>query len=240
MTHLENKHIDLITTAVVVLGQHFLCWNISMWHSHPRLFTATFCFCGVCKKTVHSISILLFKQSVKGEGSAHWPTATSICVTVSVFGSVRVCVCVLNSRSNPHLLHWFTPNPPPRITSWQNDSPLWPIETQHTAFDWPAEVAINPPAGLVAQLPQVRQNPNLLPPRAHSLPFSPTLGSFPPSFASLNYSSEYISCHNRKEKSIKQPNWNTEDTVLGPAPNQTICNFKTNWLLSNPTTMFLG
>lgn len=164
MTHLGNKHIDLITTAVVVLGQHFLCWNISMWHSHPRLFTATFCFCGVCKKTVHSISILLFKQSVKGEGSAHWPTATSICVTVSVFGSVRVCVCVLNSRSNPHLLHWFTPNPPPRITSWQNDSPLWPIETQHTTFDWPAEVAINPPAGLVAQLPQVRQNPNLLPP----------------------------------------------------------------------------
>lgn len=147
-----------------------------MW----RLFNAIFCFCGVCKKTVRSITMLLFKQSVKGEGSAHWPTATSICVTVSVFGSLCVCVCVcgINSRSKPHLLHWFTPNPPPHLTSWQNDSPLWPIERQHTAFAWPVEVAINPPAGLVAQLPQWDKTQISYPPVHTLFSLSPPLGPF--------------------------------------------------------------
>lgn len=96
----------------------------------------------------------------------------------SVWQWVCLCVCVLNSRSNPHLLHWFTPNPPPRLTSWQNDSPLWPIETQHTAFDWPAEVAINPPAGLVAQLPQWDKTQISYPPVHTLFPHPPPLGPF--------------------------------------------------------------
>lgn len=173
-----------------------------MRHLWLRLLNTIFCFCGVCKNTVRSISMLLFKQSVKGEGSAHWPTATSICVTVSTFW-ICVCVCVLNSRSNPHLLHWFTPTPPPHLTSWQNDSPLWPIETQHTASAWPAEVAINPPAGLVAQLPQWDKTQiSYPPPRPPCTLFS--LISHPwvrsSILASLNYSSEYISCHSRGAK----------------------------------------
>lgn len=52
--------------------------------------------------------MLLFKQSVKGEGSAHWRTATSIRVMVFVCA----CVCRLNSWWNPHLLHWFMSHPP--------------------------------------------------------------------------------------------------------------------------------
>lgn len=66
---------------------------------------------------------------------------------------VHVCLCCLTSRSTLHLPHWFgpcthsPPPPPPHITSWQNDSPLWPIETPNTqSFAQPIEVAINPPA----------------------------------------------------------------------------------------------
>lgn len=122
----------------------------------PREPTA--CFCGVDLRRAHSITILLFKQPVRAEGCAHWPTATSICVTVSVF--VCACVCFLTSPSTPHLLHRFTLNlTPPSpfkshlLTEWQptppHPPPVLKLSTQPVPM--PGEVAINPPAGLLAQ-----------------------------------------------------------------------------------------
>lgn len=110
------------------------------------------CFCGMDKRRAHLITMLLFKQPVRGEGSAHWPTASSICMTAGVF--VCACVCFLTSCSTPPPLPWLTPNlipphpsisPPDRMTAHSALS-----KTQHTASAQPTEVAINPPAGLLA------------------------------------------------------------------------------------------
>lgn len=64
-----------------------------------------------------------------------------------------MCVCCLTSRSTPHLLHWFTPNLTPLtlqshlLTDWQPTAPY----RNSTHSQCPAcEVAINPPAGLLA------------------------------------------------------------------------------------------
>lgn len=106
---------------------------------------------------------------------------------------VHVCLCCLTSRSTPHLPHlphWFgpctrsPPPPPPHITSWQNDSPLWPIETPNTqSFAWLVEVTINPPhpGGLLAHwvIPLLWDPCHFFPSMRRLLPHPPPEGFDP-------------------------------------------------------------
>lgn len=156
-----------------------------------------------------------------------------------------VCVCararVLNSRSNLHLLHWFTPTPPPHLTSWQNDSPLWPIETQHTASAWPAEVAINPPAGLVAQLPQWDKTQISYPPVHTLFSHPPPLGPFfQPCFSELLEWIHQLSLQRRAKQQATKLQRRRHHIKFGIKSNKVSAILKQSGFFSNPTNLLLN
>lgn len=133
---------------------------------------------------------------------------------------VHVCLCCLTSRSTPHLPHWFgpctrspPPPPPPHITSWQNDSPLWPIETPNTVFCpacWGSHQSPPthppPPRRTPGPLgyPTVMRPLSFFSLHAPPSPSSPTQRVRSSTVASLNYSSVYISCQEKQKKKKKK------------------------------------
>lgn len=162
-------------------------------------FKATPCFCGMYKRTAHSIRILLFKQPVRGEGSAHWPTATSIYDSECV--CMCMCVCCLTIRSTPHLLHWFTPPPTPHthtshlLTEWQPTLAYWNSTHSLCPACWGSHQSSCRTPGPLGCPSNMKPSSFFPPCPSFSLiPHPRVLSS---TLASLNYSSVYISCQAR-------------------------------------------
>jgi len=160
---------------------------------HLHAWKSSSYFCGMDKRASHSITMLILIHPVRGEGSAQWPKATSICVTENVF--VYACVHVfqpvtllhtlltgpaLSHTLQSHLLTGWQPTLPHR--SWTQCPACWGSHQSAgralSPLGHPSE--ITHPRHLLLQVPPF----SLIP---HPRVLSSTL-------ATLSYSCVYISC----------------------------------------------